>query len=95
METMGKSFVNTAYRRMNTETKAAKSDHSTQDGAYGAASIGSRGTDRLGTTMRKRSSHMPMLTMIAMQKSQIGFQAALQVRNKLVQAYTDIMSMQV
>lgn len=34
-------------------------------------------------------------TMIAMQKSQIGFQAALQVRNKLVQAYTDIMSMQV
>jgi flagellar hook-basal body complex protein FliE len=34
-------------------------------------------------------------TMVAMQKSQIGFQATLQVRNKLVQAYTDIMSMQV
>ena len=34
-------------------------------------------------------------TMVAMQKSQIGFQAALQVRNKLVQAYTDIMGMQV
>ena len=34
-------------------------------------------------------------TMIAMQKSQIGFQAALTVRNRFVQAYTDIMNMQV
>jgi flagellar hook-basal body complex protein FliE len=34
-------------------------------------------------------------TMIAMQKSQIGFQSALHVRNRMVQAYTDIMNMQV
>jgi flagellar hook-basal body complex protein FliE len=34
-------------------------------------------------------------TMVAMQKSQIGFQAAVQVRNRLVQAYNDIMNMQV
>jgi flagellar hook-basal body complex protein FliE len=34
-------------------------------------------------------------TMVAMQKAQLGFQASLQVRNKLVQAYTDIMNMQV
>ena len=34
-------------------------------------------------------------TMVAMQKAQIGFQAALQVRNRFVQAYTDIMNMQV
>jgi flagellar hook-basal body complex protein FliE len=34
-------------------------------------------------------------TMVAMQKAQIGFSATLQVRNKLVQAYTDIMGMQV
>ena len=34
-------------------------------------------------------------TMIAMQKAQIGFQAALNVRNRMVQAYTDIMNMQV
>jgi flagellar hook-basal body complex protein FliE len=32
---------------------------------------------------------------LAMQKSQIGFQAVLQVRNRLAQAYTDIMNMQV
>ena len=34
-------------------------------------------------------------TMVAMQKSQIGFQAAISVRNRLVQAYTEIMNMQV
>jgi flagellar hook-basal body complex protein FliE len=34
-------------------------------------------------------------TMVSMQKAQIGFQATLQVRNKLVQAYSDIMQMQV
>lgn len=34
-------------------------------------------------------------TMVQMQKAQLGFSAALQVRNKLVQAYTDIMNLQV
>ena len=34
-------------------------------------------------------------TMVAMQKANIGFQAAIQVRNKLVSAYTTIMNMQV
>jgi flagellar hook-basal body complex protein FliE len=34
-------------------------------------------------------------TMVSMQKAQIGFQATLQVRNRMVQAYSDIMNMQV
>ena len=34
-------------------------------------------------------------TMVAMQKAQIGFAATLQVRNRLVQAYSEIMQMQV
>jgi flagellar hook-basal body complex protein FliE len=34
-------------------------------------------------------------TMVAMQKAQIGFQAVLAVRNRLVQAYSEIMNMQV
>ena len=34
-------------------------------------------------------------TMVAMQKAQIGFQATLLVRNRLVQAYSEIMNMQV
>jgi flagellar hook-basal body complex protein FliE len=33
--------------------------------------------------------------MVAMQKAQIGFQATLHVRNRMVQAYSDIMNMQV
>lgn len=33
--------------------------------------------------------------MISMQKANIGFQATIQVRNKLVSAYHDIMNMQV
>ena len=34
-------------------------------------------------------------TMLAMQKAQIGFQATLGVRNRLVQAYSEIMNMNV
>ncbi len=34
-------------------------------------------------------------TMVAMQKGQIGFQAVLQVRNRLVSAYSEVMNMQV
>jgi len=34
-------------------------------------------------------------TMVAMQKAQIGFSATLTVRNRLVQAYSEIMNMQV
>ncbi len=34
-------------------------------------------------------------TMVAMQSSQVAFQAALTVRNRLVAAYTDIMNMPV
>lgn len=34
-------------------------------------------------------------TMIAMQKATINFQTTIQVRNKFVQAYNDIMNMQV
>jgi flagellar hook-basal body complex protein FliE len=34
-------------------------------------------------------------TMIAMQKASLGFQAAVQVRNKVVQAYNDVMNMNV
>jgi flagellar hook-basal body complex protein FliE len=34
-------------------------------------------------------------TMVAMQKGQVAFTATLQTRNKLVQAYSEIMNMQV
>jgi len=34
-------------------------------------------------------------TMLAMQKAQVGFSAAVQLRNRLLQAYSEIMNMQV
>jgi len=34
-------------------------------------------------------------TMMAITKAQVGFQAALQVRNRFAQAYSDIMNMQI
>lgn len=34
-------------------------------------------------------------TMVSMQKAQLGFQAVVQVRNRLVQAYSEVMNMQV
>ena len=34
-------------------------------------------------------------TMLSMQKANVGFQATIAVRNRLVQAYSDIMNMQV
>ncbi|KAF1047628.1 flagellar hook-basal body complex protein FliE [Xylophilus sp.] len=34
-------------------------------------------------------------TMVAIQKAQIGFQSVVHVRNRMVQAYSDIMNMQV
>ena len=35
------------------------------------------------------------VTLVALQKAQRGFQSSLHVRNRMVQAYTDIMNMQV
>ncbi len=52
-----------------------------------------------GTLQREVQLENPKVgleeTMVAIQKAQIGFQATLHVRNRMVQAYTDIMNMQV
>jgi flagellar hook-basal body complex protein FliE len=59
----------------------------------------SRAQDDAATLQRELQLDNPSVsleqTMVAMQKAQIGFQAALQVRNRLVQAYTDVMNMPV
>ena len=65
----------------------------------GALNSISRAQDTASTLQREVQFDNPTVsleqTMVAMQKAQIGFQSAVQVRNKLVQAYTDIMNMQV
>lgn len=51
---------------------------------------------RLQTEVQKGNPAVSLEeTMLAMQKSQIGFQATLHVRNRMVQAYADIMNMSV
>ena len=59
----------------------------------------SQSQDQVATLQREVQMGNPTVsieeTMVAMQKAQIGFQATLQVRNRLVQAYSDIMNMQV
>ena len=56
----------------------------------------SRQADELGKRFAMGDDTVSLSdTMIAMQKSSIAFQATVQVRNKLVSAYHDIMNMQV
>jgi len=78
---------------------AAVEKPSFQDAFAGALSSISQAQATASTMQREVQFDNPTVsleeTMIAMQKSQLGFQSAVQVRNKLVQAYTDIMNMQV
>jgi flagellar hook-basal body complex protein FliE len=54
------------------------------------------GADQMGQRFAAGDNSVSLSdTMIAMQKASISFQATLQVRNKLVSAYHDIMNMQV
>ena len=68
--------------------------------ALARAGLRADGTPRQAQRMqRELSLDNPAVsleeTMLAMQKSQLGFQATLQVRNRLVSAYSEIMNMQV
>lgn len=70
-----------------------------QDAMAQALHSVSRAQDTATTLQRELQLDNPSVsleqTMVAMQKAQIGFQAALQVRNRLVQAYSEVMNMQV
>lgn len=78
---------------------AAVEKPSFQNAFTGALNSISRAQATASTMQREVQFDNPTVsleeTMIAMQKAQLGFQSAVQVRNKLVQAYTDIMNMQV
>ena len=83
----------------STADTAAVEKPSFQNAFTGALNSISRAQATASTMQREVQFDNPTVsleeTMIAMQKSQLGFQSAVQVRNKLVQAYTDIMNMQV
>ena len=81
------------------EGLAARGAVSFQDSFRLALSQVSSAQNEVGALQREVQLGNPTVsleqTMVAMQKAQIGFQAALTVRNKLVQAYSDVMNMQV
>lgn len=64
--------------------------------ALGAVSAAQNESTRLQKEVQMENPKVSLEeTMVAIQKAQIGFQATLHVRNRMVQAYTDIMNMQV
>jgi flagellar hook-basal body complex protein FliE len=64
--------------------------------ALGSVSAAQGESGRLQQAMQLEDPTVSLeQTMVAIQKAQIGFQATLHVRNRMVQAYTDIMNMQV
>ena len=64
--------------------------------ALGSVSASQNEATRLQTEVQMENPKVSLEeTMVAIQKAQIGFQATLHVRNRMVQAYTDIMNMQV
>jgi flagellar hook-basal body complex protein FliE len=64
--------------------------------ALGSVSTAQNEASRLQQEVQMENPKVSLeQTMVAIQKAQIGFQATLHVRNRMVQAYTDIMNMQV
>ena len=64
--------------------------------ALGSVSAAQNDSARLQREVQMENPNVSLeQTMVAIQKAQIGFQATLHVRNRMVQAYTDIMNMQV
>ncbi|MDR3411060.1 MAG: flagellar hook-basal body complex protein FliE [Formivibrio sp.] len=64
--------------------------------ALGSVSAAQNDATRLQKEVQLENPNVSLEeTMVAIQKAQIGFTATLHVRNRMVQAYTDIMNMQV
>src|SRR4051812_49012094 len=61
---MGKSFENSRYNTLIADNVAAVIEISTQLGAYLPQVAGRRPKLRVGMIMRKRSSHMPITTVM-------------------------------
>jgi flagellar hook-basal body complex protein FliE len=78
------------------EAGAAASFQNAMTQALGSVSQSQQQAHRLQRELQLDNPEVSLeQTMIAMQKAQIGFQAVVAVRNRLVQAYSEIMNMQV
>jgi flagellar hook-basal body complex protein FliE len=78
------------------EATPAASFVSALDQALRSVSAGQQQATALAEAFQANPNEVSLESaMVAMQSSQIGFQSALHVRNRLVSAYSDIMNMQV
>jgi len=93
----GLSTDGTPVRRPQASEKVEQgSFQTTLSNALKEVSADQLETERLQKELQLGNPNVSLeQTMVAMQKSQIGFQATISVRNRLVQAYTDVMNMQV
>jgi len=83
-------------RTPSTEAGAAASFQNAMAQALGSVSQSQQQAQRMQREVQLDNPEVSLeQTMVAMQKAQIGFQAVLAVRNRLVQAYSEIMNMQV
>jgi flagellar hook-basal body complex protein FliE len=94
------STVGTGLNAFNPAKTEANSHENSFSGALGAAlnsvSASQTNSSRLQREVQLDNPKVSLEeTMVSIQKAQIGFQAALHVRNRMVQAYSDIMNMQV
>ena len=93
------SGADLARRVAATPTSTREVDGGFTQALKGALQSVSAAQDHSGRLQREVQLENPAVsleeTMVAIQKAQIGFQASLHVRNRLVQAYTDVMNMQV
>ena len=88
-----------AAKRLQSEPQTPQAVDGFQDtfkNALQAVSRAQNEATRLQNEVQMGNSSVSLEeTMLAMQKAQIGFQATLHVRNRMVQAYTDVMNMSV
>jgi flagellar hook-basal body complex protein FliE len=87
---------NAAAQRASQPAQESASFTGAMDKALRAVSTIQDDASRLAEAFQMNPAGVSLeQTMVASQKSQIAFQSALHVRNRLVSAYSDIMNMQV
>ncbi len=85
-----------ALRSLSTPEAAGTGFSGALKGALSAVSASQNQAQALQREVQMENPSVSLEeTMVAIQKAQIGFQATLNVRNRMVQAYNDIMNMQV
>lgn len=97
--TMPTSVGSNQATRLSTSQVSGSADGGFSGALKSALSSVSTAQNEASSLQREVQMENPKVsleeTMVAIQKAQIGFQATMHVRNRMVQAYTDIMNMQV